>query len=124
MTTKQAPLTIEKVVTIIKEKWVVFGASALTILILQLLSSKIILSVLLGLVITYLIPSETFKKVTKKYWQNQRLVLGEQLNWNLNQRKQDREMVSIPNMLLLLLTRLRKRTVAKDDNETRSIVFW
>ena len=66
MTPKQAPLTIEKVVTIIKEKWVVFGASALTILILQLLSSKIILSVLLGLVITYLIPSETVKKVTKK----------------------------------------------------------
>ena len=49
MASKQAPLTIEKVVTIIKEKWVVFGASALTILILQLLSSKIILSVLLGL---------------------------------------------------------------------------
>ena len=66
MTTKQAPLTIEKVVTIIKEKWVVFGASALTILILQLLSSKIILSVILGLVITYLIPSETVKKVNKK----------------------------------------------------------
>ncbi len=62
MATKQAPLTIEKVVTIIKEKWVVFGASALIILVLQLLSSKIILSVLLGLVITYLIPSETTKK--------------------------------------------------------------
>ena len=62
MASKQAPLTIEKGVTIIKEKWVVFGASALTILILQLLSSKIILSVLLGLVITYLIPSETTKK--------------------------------------------------------------
>ena len=62
MASKQAPLTIEKVVTRIKEKWVVFGASALTILILQLLSSKIILSVLLGLVITYLIPSETTKK--------------------------------------------------------------
>ena len=62
MAAKQAPLTIEKVVTIIKEKWVVFGASALTILILQLLSSKIILSVLLGLIITYLIPSEVTKK--------------------------------------------------------------
>ena len=62
MASKQAPLTIEKVVTIIKEKWVVFGASSLTILILQLLSSKIILSVLLGLVITYLIPSEATKK--------------------------------------------------------------
>ena len=62
MATKQTPLTIEKVVTIIKEKWVVFGASALTILLLQLLSSKIILSILLGLVITYLIPSETTKK--------------------------------------------------------------
>ena len=62
MASKQAPLTIEKVVTIIKENCVVFGASSLTILILQLLSSKIILSVLLGLVITYLIPSETTKK--------------------------------------------------------------
>jgi len=62
MAAKQAPLTIEKVVTIIKEKWVVFGASSLIILILQLLSSKIILSVLLGLVITYLIPSEATKK--------------------------------------------------------------
>ena len=44
------------------EEEVPAGASALTILILQLLSSKIILSVLLGLIITYLIPSETTKK--------------------------------------------------------------
>ncbi len=58
-TKKEAPLTIEKVVSIIKEKWVIFGASALIVLLLQLLSSKIILSILLGLVITYLIPSET-----------------------------------------------------------------
>ncbi len=62
MATKQTPLTIEKVVEIIKEKWIVFGAASLIILLLQLLSSKIILSVLLGLVITYLIPSETTKK--------------------------------------------------------------
>ena len=62
MATKQAPLTIEKVVEIIKEKWIVFGAASLIILLLQLLSSKIILSILLGLVITYLIPSETTKK--------------------------------------------------------------
>ncbi len=62
MATKQTPLTIEKVVEIIKEKWIVFGAASLIILLLQLLSSKIILSILLGLVITYLIPSETTKK--------------------------------------------------------------
>ncbi len=62
MATKQTPLTIEKVVEIIKEKWIVFGAASLIVLLLQLLSSKIILSILLGLVITYLIPSETTKK--------------------------------------------------------------
>ncbi len=62
MATKQTPLTIEKVVEIVKEKWIVFGAASLIILLLQLLSSKIILSILLGLVITYLIPSETTKK--------------------------------------------------------------
>ena len=62
MATKQAPLTIEKVVEIIKEKWIVFGVASLIVLLLQLLSSKIILSILLGLVITYLIPSETTKK--------------------------------------------------------------
>ena len=62
MATKQTPLTIEKVVEIIKEKWIVFGVASLIVLLLQLLSSKIILSILLGLVITYLIPSETTKK--------------------------------------------------------------
>jgi len=62
MATKQTPLTIEKVVESIKEKWIVFGAASLIVLLLQLLSSKIILSILLGLVITYLIPSETTKK--------------------------------------------------------------
>jgi hypothetical protein len=56
MAAKQT-LTVEKVVSYIKEKWIVFGASALTIFILQLLSTKVLLSV---------VPSETVKKVTKK----------------------------------------------------------
>ena len=64
MAAKQT-LTVEKVVSYIKEKWIVFGASALTIFILQLLSTKVLLSVILGLLVAALIPSETVKKVTK-----------------------------------------------------------
>ena len=65
MAAKQT-LTVEKVVSYIKEKWIVFGASALNIFILQLLSTKVLLSVVLGLLVAALIPSETVKKVTKK----------------------------------------------------------
>ena len=65
MATKQT-LTVDKVVSYIKEKWIVFGASALTIFILQLLSTKVLLSVILGLLVAALLPSDTVKKVTKK----------------------------------------------------------
>ncbi len=65
MTTK-SPLTVEKVITYVKEKWGLFGISTLVIFVLQLLSTKILLSVVLGVVVTALIPSETIKKVTKK----------------------------------------------------------
>tara|TARA_B100000945_G_scaffold313536_1_gene309786 strand:- start:1064 stop:1261 length:198 start_codon:yes stop_codon:yes gene_type:complete len=65
MATKEAPLTIEKVTAIIKEKWLVFGVLSLIIFVLQLLSTKILLAVILGLIITYLIPSEAVKKITK-----------------------------------------------------------
>lgn len=58
-------LTVEKVVEVIKEKWSLFGISALIIFILQLLSSKVLLSVFLGLVVAALLPSDTLKKVTK-----------------------------------------------------------
>ena len=59
-------LTTQKVVNYIKQKWQVFGVSALIIFILQLLSTKVIISALLGLVIAALLPSDTIKKVTKK----------------------------------------------------------
>ena len=59
-------LTTQKVVNYIKEKWQVFGVSALIIFILQLLSTKVLISAILGLVIAALLPSDTIKKVTKK----------------------------------------------------------
>ena len=65
MTTK-SPLTVEKVITYVKEKWGLFGISTLVIFVLQLLSTKILLSVLLGIVVTALLPSDTIKKVIKK----------------------------------------------------------
>jgi hypothetical protein len=65
MAAKQT-LTAEKVVSYIKEKWIIFGASALIIFILQLLSTKVLLSVVLGLLVAALAPSDTVKKVTKK----------------------------------------------------------
>ena len=59
-------MTVEKIIEIVKAKWQVFGVAALTIFILQLLSSKILLAVFLGLIVTALIPTDTVKKVTKK----------------------------------------------------------
>lgn len=59
-------LTTQKVVNYIKEKWQVFGVSALIIFVLQLLSTKVLISAILGLVIAALLPSDTIKKVTKK----------------------------------------------------------
>ena len=62
----KSPITVEKVINYIKEKWQIFGIATLIIFVLQLLSTKILLSVLLGIVVTALLPSDTVKKVTKK----------------------------------------------------------
>ncbi len=62
----KSTITVEKVINYIKEKWQIFGVATLTIFVLQLLSTKILLSVLLGIVVTALLPSDTVKKVTKK----------------------------------------------------------
>ena len=59
-------ITLEKVISYIKDKWQIFGVSTLLIFILQLLSTKILISILLGLVVAALLPSDTIKKVTKK----------------------------------------------------------
>ena len=61
----QTGLTVEKLVKIVKEKWAIFGVCALIIFVLQLLSTKIIISVVLGAIIAYLMPSEV-KTVIKK----------------------------------------------------------
>ena len=66
MANTKTPITVEKVTSYIKEKWQTFGVSALLILVLQLLSSKVLTAVLLGLVIAALLPSDTIKMVTKK----------------------------------------------------------
>ena len=65
MATKST-ITVEKVINYIKDKWQIFGVATLIIFVLQLLSTKILLSVLLGIVVTALLPSDTIKKVTKK----------------------------------------------------------
>ena len=65
MTTK-SPLTVEKVITYVKEKWGLPRLKTYPIFVLQLLSTKILLSVLLGIVVTALLPSDTIKKVIKK----------------------------------------------------------
>ena len=59
-------ITLEKVISYIKDKWQIFGVSTLLIFILQSLSTKILISILLGLVVAALLPSDTIKKVTKK----------------------------------------------------------
>ena len=66
MANTKPTITVEKIVSYVKDKWQTFGVSALLILILQLLSSKILTAVLLGLVVAALLPSDTIKKVTKK----------------------------------------------------------
>ena len=66
MSNTKSSITVQKVVSYIKDKWQTFGVSALLILVLQLLSSKVLTAVLLGLVIAALLPSDTIKKVTKK----------------------------------------------------------
>tara|TARA_R100000742_G_C4223326_1_gene46544 strand:- start:47 stop:268 length:222 start_codon:yes stop_codon:yes gene_type:complete len=62
----KTPITSEKILEIVKNKWQIFGISAFLIFILQLLSSKVLISVFLGLIITTLLPSESLSKVLKK----------------------------------------------------------
>jgi len=52
-------MTINKLTKIIKEKWQIFSISALIIFILQLVSSKVILSVLVAILLSALIQSPT-----------------------------------------------------------------
>ena len=66
MATTKPMITVQKVVSYIKDKWQTFGVSALIILVLQLLATKILTAVLVGLVIAALLPSDTVKKVAKK----------------------------------------------------------
>ena len=66
MMASKSTITVEKVINYIKDKWQIFGIATLIIFVLQLLSTKILLSVLLGIVVTALLPSDTVKKVTKK----------------------------------------------------------
>tara|TARA_B100001996_G_scaffold382584_1_gene374807 strand:- start:652 stop:900 length:249 start_codon:yes stop_codon:yes gene_type:complete len=61
----QTGLTVDKIVKVVKEKWAIFGVCALTIFILQLLSTKILISIVLGAIIAYLLPSEV-KTIVKK----------------------------------------------------------
>ena len=65
MANTKSSITVQKVVSYIKDKWQTFGVSALLILVLQLLATKILTAVLVGLVIAALLPSEVAKKVTK-----------------------------------------------------------
>ena len=66
MATTKSSITVQKVVSYIKDKWQTFGVSALLILVLQLLATKILTAVLVGLVIAALLPSDAGKKVAKK----------------------------------------------------------
>ena len=69
----QKQLTVEKIVAIVKEKWSLFGVSTLIVFLLQLLSSKVLLAVFLGLIFTIVVPSEALKKLLnkskRKLWQ-------------------------------------------------------
>ena len=66
MANSKSSITVQKVISYIKDKWQTFGVSALLILVLQLLATKILTAVLVGLVIASLLPSDTIKKVAKK----------------------------------------------------------
>tara|TARA_R100001443_G_scaffold23086_1_gene35265 strand:+ start:595 stop:810 length:216 start_codon:yes stop_codon:yes gene_type:complete len=66
MANSKSSITVQKVISYIKDKWQTFGVSALLILVLQLLATKILTAVLVGLVIAALLPSDTIKKVAKK----------------------------------------------------------
>ena len=62
----QKQLTVEKIIAIVKEKGQLFGVSTLIVFLLQLLSSKVLLSVFLGLIFTIIVPSEALKKILNK----------------------------------------------------------
>jgi len=62
----QKQLTVEKIIAIVKEKWQLFGVSTLIVFLLQLLSSKVLLAVFLGLIFTIVVPSEALKKLLNK----------------------------------------------------------
>ena len=66
MANAKSAITVEKVTSYIKDKWQTFGVSALLILVLQLLATKILTAVLVGLAIAALLPSDAVKKVAKK----------------------------------------------------------
>ena len=66
MATTKSSITVQKVVSYIKDKWQTFGVSALLILVLQLLATKILTAVLVGLAIAALLPTDAVKKVAKK----------------------------------------------------------
>ena len=62
----QKQLTVEKIIAIVKEKWQLFGVSTLIVFLLQLLSSKVLLAVFLGLIFTIVVTSEALKKLLNK----------------------------------------------------------
>ena len=65
MATKKG-LTVESVTKYIKEKWQVFGVATLFVFVLQFLSTKILVALVLGLVLAALLPSDSVKTVGKK----------------------------------------------------------
>ena len=59
-------LSVETVVNYVKDKWQVFGVATLFVFVLQFLSTKILVALVLGLVLAALLPSDSVKKVGKK----------------------------------------------------------
>ena len=65
MATKKG-LTVESVVKYIKDKWQVFGVATLFVFVLQFLSTKILVALVLGLILAPILPSDSVKKAGKK----------------------------------------------------------
>ncbi len=65
MATKKG-LTVESVTKYIKEKWQVFGVATLFVFVLQFLSTKIFVALVLGLILAAILPSDSVKKAGKK----------------------------------------------------------
>ncbi len=59
-------LSVETVVNYVKDKWQVFGVATLIVLFLQFLSTKILVSLIVGAFIAALLPSDSIKKVGEK----------------------------------------------------------